>query len=69
MKTAKDAQELAAALGSSLKANRGAKPAGRGVYSVAGGAVAARASGTSVTVAYAPTPQMASKVAGTALGK
>ncbi len=68
-KTAKDAQEFAAALGASLKANRGGKPAGPGVYTVADGGVAARASGSSVTVAYAPTPQMASKVAATALGK
>ena len=66
--TAKDAEAFAAALGSSLKANRRAKPAGAGAYSVAGGGVAARPSGKSVTVAYAPTPKLASKVARSALG-
>lgn len=69
-RSAKDAREFGLALGSSLKANRGAKQpaAGQRVYTVAGGAVAVRASGASVTVAYAPTPQEAFKVAATALG-
>ena len=59
----KDAGEFERALRSSLEKNQEAKPAGKGSFRVAGAGVAMSSSAKRTTVAYAPTPELAAKLA------
>jgi len=59
----KDAGEFERALRSSLEKNQEAKLAGKGSFRVAGAGVAMSSSAKRTTVAYAPTPELAAKLA------
>lgn len=63
-----DAKEFDEALGASLGENQDAEAAGDGAFKLKGGAVAFSSTGRGTTVAYAPTPQLAERLAARAGG-